>query len=234
MSIPSPAQFQKEIGFLMGRGDVSGAADAAARCREAWPSDRTGWLFGSIAALADDNNFALALIEAHLASDPDDMECLLQKAECLLALGRRAESLALVEAAAARAQEPAALDALGDFLTHAGEHRHTLEIYDRAVAAAPGDPTLRAKRADAHRYLGNFDLAAGDFEMVLTMLPGAPRALKGLVELRAPDPRTQCRAGPRSRTRGRTGRIGGRRRAALRAGQESTRIWAIIPPAGAT
>lgn len=189
MSIPSPAQFQKEIGFRMGRSDISGAADAAARCREAWPSDRTGWLFGSIAALlADDKDLALALIEARLAADPDDMECLLQKAECLLALGRRAESLALVDAAAARAQEPAALDALGDFLTHAGEYLRSLDIYDRAVVAAPGDPTLRAKRADAHRYLGNFDLAAGDFEAVLTMLPAAPRALKGLVELRRQTP----------------------------------------------
>lgn len=189
MSTPSLGQFQREIGMHLGRGEISAAAAAAARCRQAWPADRTGWLFGSIAALlADDSPLALALIEAPAASDPGDLECLLQKAECLLALGRRAEALALVDAAAERAQSPAALDVLADFLTHAGEHRRALCLYDKAIAAAPNDPTLRAKRADTHRFLGNFDLAAGDFEAILAQFPAAPQALKGLVDLRRQTP----------------------------------------------
>ena len=189
MSSPTLPDLRHEIGARMGRGDVSGAAAAAAECRAAWPADRAGWLFGSIAALLEDKKeIALALIEERLAADSDDIECLLQKAECLLALGRRAESLASADAASAHARDPRALDAVGDFMTHAGEHRRSLDVYDRAVAAAPGDPTIRAKRADAHRFLGNFDLAAGDFEAVLALLPAAPQALKGLVELRRQTP----------------------------------------------
>ena len=105
MSSPTLPDFRHEIGARMGRGDVSGAAAAAAECRAAWPSDRAGWLFGSIAALLEDQKeIALALIEERLAADSDDIECLLQKAECLLALGRRAESLASADAASAHAQ----------------------------------------------------------------------------------------------------------------------------------
>ncbi len=189
MSAPTVAQFQREIGARLGRGDVSGAAQAAASCREAWPADRTGWLFGSIAALLEDRkDTALALIERRLAAHADDIECLLQRAECLLALGRGAEALASADAAAASASTPGTLDAVGDFLTHAGEHRRSLAVYDRALVASPDDPTLRAKRADVHRFLGNFELAAGDFEAALATLPGSPQALKGLVELRRQTP----------------------------------------------
>jgi tetratricopeptide (TPR) repeat protein len=185
MSSPTLPDFQYEIGARMGRGDLAGAAQVAAGCRAAWPSDRAGWLLGSIAALLEDKGeVALALIEERLATDPKDVQCLLQKAECLLALGTRAEALTAADAAAENAVDVAALDAAGEFLAHAGEHGRALEIYDRAVAAAPKDPTMRAKRADMHRNLGNFDQAASDYEAVLRMVPTAAKALKGLVELR--------------------------------------------------
>ena len=185
MSSPSLTQFQYEIGACMGRGDLAGAAQAAAGCRAAWPSDRTGWLLGSIAALLEEKKeLAFALIEQRLATDPADVQCLLQKAECLLALGARAPALAAAHAAARSAVEIPALDAVGEFFAHAADHRAALEIYDRAVAAAPQDPTLRAKRGDVHRSLGNIDRAASDYEAVLLIAPSAPEALKGLVELR--------------------------------------------------
>ncbi|MGO8829227.1 MAG: sulfotransferase [Steroidobacteraceae bacterium] len=186
MSSPTLPQFEQDIGARIGRGDLAGAAAAAAGCRAAWPSDRAGWLFGSIAALLDDKKeWALALVEERLAADPTDAQCLLQKAECLLALGNRAESLKAADAAAAATIEnAAALDGVGEFLAHVGDYRRALAIYDRAVAAAPGEPTVRAKRADVQRILGNFDLAAADYEAVLAISPTAPKALKGLVELR--------------------------------------------------
>jgi tetratricopeptide (TPR) repeat protein len=184
-TLPTLPHFEYEIGAHMGRGDLASAARVAAGCRLAWPSDRAGWLLGSIAALLEEKGeVALALIEERLATDPEDVQCLLQKAECLLALGARTEALATADAAAASAVEVAALDTLGEFLAHAGDHRRALEIYDRAVDAAPKDPTMRAKRADVHRNLGNFDQAASDYEAVLQILPTAPKALKGLVELR--------------------------------------------------
>ncbi|HEY3784630.1 MAG TPA: sulfotransferase [Steroidobacteraceae bacterium] len=186
MSPPTLAEFNHEIGARMGREDWAGAAAAAAACRSAWPADATGWLMGSIVALlTDDKATALALIEEHLARKPGDAQCLLQRAECLLAMGRREESLAAAEGAVAHSGDlPAALDAVGEFLVHAADHRRALEIYDRALSASPADPTLLSKRAVIHRFLGHFDLAAADHEAVLAASPADAEALKGLTELR--------------------------------------------------
>jgi len=187
MSTPSLADFQAEIGARIARSDFAGAEAVAANCRAARPSDPAGWLLGSIAALlADRKDVALALIEEWLATHPaGDMQCLLQKAECLLALGSRKESLAAADAAATAAGKiPAALDAVGQFLVHADEHRRALEIYDRAVEAAPGDPSFLGKRATVHRFVGNFDLAAGDYDAVLAISPADSEALAERAELR--------------------------------------------------
>jgi tetratricopeptide (TPR) repeat protein len=190
MSIDSSAYYEVEIGRRMAQGDLSGAASAAEACRAAWPQATAGWLFGSVIALLnDDKQTALALIEQPLSTDPANAQCLLQKAEVLLALRQREEALAVAKAAAAGSDDnPAALDALGEFFVHAAEHELALEIYDRAIAATPREATLRAKRADLHRYLGNLELAAQDYESVLALTPGAAKALMALVEMRRQSP----------------------------------------------
>jgi tetratricopeptide (TPR) repeat protein len=186
MATPSLPDFQFEIGARMARGDWAAAAAAAAGCRAAWPADSAGWLLGSIAALfADKKETALALVEERLAVDPKDMQCVLQKAECLLALGRRAEALQAADSAALRAaDDPDALDALGTFFVYAAEHARALEIYSHAVAIAPKNTLLLGKRAEVQRFLGNFELSALDYEAVLAIVPGDAEALKGLAGLR--------------------------------------------------
>jgi tetratricopeptide (TPR) repeat protein len=185
MATPSLPDFQFEIGARMARGDWAAAATAAAGCRTAWPADSAGWLLGSIAALfADKKEAALALVEERLATDPGDVQCLLQKAECLLALGRRAEALVAANDGAAHAGNDAvALDAAGTFLVYAAAHSRALEIFDKAVEAAPQNAAIIGKRAEVHRFLGNFDLSARDHEAVLSILPMNPDALRGLAEL---------------------------------------------------
>jgi tetratricopeptide (TPR) repeat protein len=192
MKRPTIADFQREFGFRLDRSDIAGASDVAAQCRAAWPANRAGWLLGSIAALLDDHkDFALALIDEQLARAPQDVQCLLQKAECLLALGNRHAALDAAGSAAC-GTDLVTLDALGEFLVHAGEHSQALNVYDRAVAAAPGDPTLRAKRAVIHRFLGNFERAVSDYETVLEALPTSAKILKGLVELRRETAERNC------------------------------------------
>jgi tetratricopeptide (TPR) repeat protein len=186
MVAPSLPEFQFEIGARMARGDWNAAAAAAAGCRAAWPADSAGWLLGSIVALfADKSGMALGLVEERLATDPKDVQCLLQKAECLLALGRRDEALTSAEEAAVHAANDAvALNAVGTFFVYAAEHSSALEIYDRAVAADPTSVDILGKRAEVQRFLGNFDLSARDHEAVLALSPMNPGALKGLAGLR--------------------------------------------------
>jgi tetratricopeptide (TPR) repeat protein len=186
MRTPTLDEFQFEIGARLGRGDLTGAATLAARCRASWPASAAGWLLGSIAALlAEDATAALSLIDERLRIEGDDVQCLLQKAECLLALGHRDLSLAAAAAAAAVAGgEIMALDAVGEFLYHAGDYAAALSVYTQATSINPRDPNLLAKRADVCRILGYFDRAADDYRAVLAIAPGTPKALKGLVELR--------------------------------------------------
>jgi len=183
---PSLGHFQYEIGARLGRGDLAGATAVAAECRAAWPAHSPGWLLGSVAALlADEKQTALALVQDFLTAHPRDVDCLLQKAECLLALGERPQSLDAAEAAAAGACDKAAvLDAVGQFLVQAAEYGRALEIYHRAIALGPKDPALLAKRAALHRFLGEFERAASDYELVLTLSPQDAEALTGIAELR--------------------------------------------------
>jgi tetratricopeptide (TPR) repeat protein len=183
--VPSLARLEHEIGLRLGQGDLLGAARAAAVCRTAWPSSPSGWLYGSmVVLLADDKVGALAIIEEGLASHPSNVQCLLQKAEVLLAMGRREESLGAVTAAAANAGDVVpALGALADFLTYAREHTRALAILDRAVAAAPSDPAMLLKRAAVRRYVGDFERSGLDYEEVLRLTPGDTEALKSLSEL---------------------------------------------------
>lgn len=187
---PTFAQYQYEMGARMARGDWPGAASLAAECRRLWPTEADGWILGSMAALfADQKDQALALVEARLAVDAGNVQCLIQCAECLFALGRREDAIAAAEAAAAGAAAiPEALDAIAAFLTFAQDHPRALRIYDLAVAASPADPTLLSKRAVIHQFLGSFEPAARDFEQALSLAPAHADALKGLADLRRQTP----------------------------------------------
>ena len=181
---------EKQVSEHLARGDLGAAAAAAAQCRQAWPAAAGGWLLGSIVALlGGDPDGALALIEEYLRGRPDDAQCLLQKAECLLVRNDRAAALAAAESAAAHAREvPATLEAVGEFLTQAGEHARAAALYDQALELEQRDrvrrATLLARRAAVHRILGHFDLAERDYGAVLAIDPVAPKALKALSELR--------------------------------------------------
>jgi tetratricopeptide (TPR) repeat protein len=182
----SVADFEREIGARLGQGDVTGAASVAEACRQKWPEASPGWLLGSIVALLQsDRETALSLVEERLRVQPNDVQCLLQKAECLLSFGDRAGALGAADAAVAASDDiQATLDAVAEFFKQAREYERAIALYDRALARAPRDPTLLAKRAVVHRFLGNLDLVAADYETLLAIHPVVPKALKGLTELR--------------------------------------------------
>lgn len=194
VSTPSIAAFEQEIAASLGKGDLGAAASAAKACRDTWPSAPAGWLMGSIISLlGGDARTALRLIEELLAIQPRNSQCVLQKAECLFALGERGAALSAAETAAAHAgDQPESLQAVCEFLVEAGEHQRAVPLYDRALALAPGPPTRRATlladRALTHGFLGNFEFAERDYEAILAIDPVAPKAYKGLVDLRRQTP----------------------------------------------
>jgi len=191
-SSPSAADFERQITELIARRDLGRAATAAASCRATWPDAAPGWLLGSIIALlTDDARTALALVEERLGREPRDPQCLLQKGESLLALGRRDEALAVATQAVGNVgNDPVALEALCDFFVHAYEHAQALVLLDRALEATPDRIALLGKRAVLHRFLGYFDLAARDYQAVLARTPHDAEALKGLAEV-SPQTREQ-------------------------------------------
>jgi Sulfotransferase family len=189
MSSPSVDQFEYQIGACMSRGDWSGAENIARACREAWPKFASGWLFGSMAALfTDQRQAALFLIEEGLAREPQSVQCLIQQAECHLALGNREQSLAAADAATAATRDPAAFDAIGTFFAMADDYSRALNVYSRAVDVAPGDCSILAKRALVLRYLGHFELAANEYQKILSISPHFADALKGMAELERQTP----------------------------------------------
>jgi len=185
----SAADFEQEIGARLTRGDLAAAAETAAACRKALPAARAGWLLGSIVALMDmDREQALALIEEYLSREPTDAQCLLQKAECLLAMGEHAAAAEAADSAVIQSTRmPESLDALAEFFVHAGEHQRALHALERALANPVKDPNQRAtllvRAATEHRALGNLELARQCYEAVLAIDQVAPQALKGLADL---------------------------------------------------
>ena len=189
MTTTSLEAFEQQIGSHLSGGDLAAAAAAAAACRKAWPTAKAGWLLGSIIALmATDRETALALIEERLRSEPADVQCLLQKAECLLALGDHQAAVAAADSAVDHAkQSPESLDALAEFFGHADEHERALKVLELALARPVASPNLRAtllvRSATAHRALGNLEAARKSYEAVLAIDRVAPQALKGLADL---------------------------------------------------
>jgi tetratricopeptide (TPR) repeat protein len=186
MTTPNVTDFRRDIAARMEVRDWAGATAAAAACRSAWPADPAGWLLGSfVALLADQKEAALALIDGGLAAAPRNLECLVQRAECLWTLGRRREALAAADLAAeAAGDDPAALNAVGAFFIHATQYARAIALFDRAIAAAPRDTTLLSHRAALHRFVGDFKRAAADYDTVLVIDSADAEALKARGELR--------------------------------------------------
>ena len=179
-------ELQNEVAVHLSRGDFAAASASAAQCRADSPDTAAGWLLGSFAALFGQRKAeALALVEQYLAVNPRHFECLLQRTECLFAIGRREDALAAARLAAdAGASAAAALDAVGEALVNAGEHGPARDLYDRALKVAPDDVAILGKRAVLSVFLGDFESAAADYDRVLQLSPADPHALKGRAELR--------------------------------------------------
>ena len=128
---------------------------------------------------------ALVQIDRALKVRPDMPRMLLNKAQCLLAMGRRSEARASADAALSLATRDAVLlDALGSFYSFAGHQRDALEAFERAVALAPDNAHFIFNRATVQRFLGNLSAAEADYDKVIALRPLDFEAYKNRSDLR--------------------------------------------------
>ncbi len=128
---------------------------------------------------------ALVQIERALEANPGMPQRLLAKAQCLTALGRRAEAGEAAALALARASDDArCLDALGSFFSFLGDQQRALEAFDRAVALEPDNPHFIFNRATVRRFLGELAAAEADYDRVIALRPADFEAYKNRSDLR--------------------------------------------------
>ncbi len=113
----------------------------------------------------------------------------LNRAQCLVALGRRTEARAAAAEAERRAPTDAVLaDAAGSVYSFAGDQRRALEAYERAVRLAPDNALFVFNRATVRRFLGVLDVAENDYDRVVALRPDDFEAYVNRSELRTQTP----------------------------------------------
>ncbi len=180
------SRLEEEALRLARHGSFQAAAEVCRTLTTQYPQFASGWrTSSSIALQTGDPSAALTLIERALALTPQDGRNLLQKAQCLQAVRRLTEALAIAGAARALLEDDAAaLDSLGTFYSFSGEQQLALEAYDRALQVAPRSPSIAFNRATVRRFLGQMAGAEEDYDIVINARPNDYEAYRNRSDLR--------------------------------------------------
>jgi Sulfotransferase family/Tetratricopeptide repeat len=128
---------------------------------------------------------ALEIVERLLGLEPHSAALWLQKAQCLMGLGMRAESLIAAQAAERSAPNDAALrDAAGTLYSFGNDHRRALNSYDAAVTLMPSHAQYLYNRASVRRFLGELAGAEQDYDAAIALQPKDYEAFKNRTDLR--------------------------------------------------
>ena len=163
----------REVSRLMRSGDWAGARTACLRLNDRAPQFADGWRAASHIAMAlKEPETALAAIERATAIEPVNVRYCIQHAQCLLALGQRAEALAAARSAASIAgKDAAAWDAIGTVRSFAADQPSALDAYNHAVALAPEESRFVFNRASVRRFLGDLEGAESDYDRAIAHRP---------------------------------------------------------------
>jgi len=171
---------------LMQAGDWRAADSACRRLMTQFPQFAVGWLSASRIAMALGSAAnALDAIDRAMSLEPANVNFMMQRAQCLLALNRPKEASEMADAAERCAPtDPAIWGAVGTLRSYAKDQRRALEAYDRALQLAPRDPDLSFNRASVRRFLGDFAGAEADYDLVIAARPLDYEAYMNRSELR--------------------------------------------------
>ncbi len=128
---------------------------------------------------------ALRHIDAALAAAPRDPRYLVCRAQCLMAMRRKAEALSA--AAAAEQYGPAdafVRDAAATVYSEANNHVRALESYDAALALEPHNAHYHYNRASVRRFVGDLAGAEQDYDRAIALRPDDYEAYKHRSDLR--------------------------------------------------
>ena len=128
---------------------------------------------------------ALAHVEGALLAAPESPRLLLQRAQCLLALGQMTRACEAAAAAEIHASGDAAvLDAVGNVFSRAGDQSRALAAFEQAIALSPDEPHFAFNRATVRRFLGDLEGAERDYDRVIALKPTDYEAYLNRSELR--------------------------------------------------
>ena len=131
---------------------------------------------------------ALAFAQQALDKDPNRVEILTHLARCHLGAGQpeRARARA-TQALSLPRDNPVVLDSLGVVMTRLDEQSLALELFDQAIALAPGQASMHFNRALARKLFGLVEAAEQDLETCLQLQPSHAKAHWMLAGLRTQD-----------------------------------------------
>ena len=132
---------------------------------------------------------ALLYLDRALAAQPASAVLHLNRAQCLLALGRRAQACEAAAAAESHAPKDARIaDAVGSVYSFAGDQPRAHQAYERAVTLAPTEAAFMFNRATVRRFLGLLEAAEADYDRVIALRPGDCEAYHNRTDLRPQTP----------------------------------------------
>lgn len=151
-------------------------ADAIAKCRELtdrFPRHAPGWNLASQVLLAiKQAQKALQSADHAARLDRGDPSHHVQRAYCLLALGRRADAGAAVARAAQMPSEnPSVMDNIGTLFSLTGKQEQALHAFERAAELRPEDAHIRFNLATVKQSFGDLDGAEKEFDLAIRHNP---------------------------------------------------------------
>ena len=128
---------------------------------------------------------ALQRADRALEAQPLEPRYLIYRAQCLMALRRRADAFAAAAAAELRAPADAFVrDAAGTLFSYGNDHTRALASYDAALAQDADNAQYRYNRATVRRFLGDLEGAEQDYDRVIALRPADYEAYKNRSDLR--------------------------------------------------
>jgi tetratricopeptide (TPR) repeat protein len=167
------ANAHREVLRLMQAGEWRAADSACERLTAEYPGFAAGWFAASHIAMAKRSaDTALTAIDRAIGLEPDNINFLMHRAQCLLALNRRSDALEATELVESRAPtDPAIWGVIGTVHSYANEQLRAHAAYDRAVELAPRNPQFLYNRASVRRFLGDLAGAEADYDRVIALKP---------------------------------------------------------------